>query len=159
MVTKIDVYLNKEEDFYSQFRDTKLSKDLFSYILEECYGENVNNDIEITFYSNFKIIKDRQEKMIDALRRCYGLRVQDEEYYLKRTMIRELLLFGGGVLFLLGYYLLTTVKFFSEFILILGWLSIWESVYSFLFDQLEKKMFIKRLKRIARAKINFVQGK
>ena len=100
--TTIDVKLRKKDEFYSQYNDGKLSKDLAKYLKQECYG---------------------------------------------------------GILFLFIYYLFKRIEVFSEIMLILGWLAIWESTYSFIFNGLSLKIKIKRLKEITKAKINFIQEK
>lgn len=157
MVTKIEVYLEKKEDFYSHFNSLKLSRDLSEYMLEECYGEDVRNEILVVIHHKFLLKDKEKESMIDVLRKNYGMKVQDEEYYFLRNKGMEIILFGGGVLFLLVYYLFKAVDFISEFVLILGWLAIWESVYSILFSGRQKKLYIKRLKKFTKAKIEFKQ--
>ena len=157
--TTIDVKLRKKDEFYSQYNDGKLSKDLAKYLKQECYGEDVNNKIVINIYHKFSLTKKEKDSMIDIIRHNYGMLIQDEEYYLFRNQAMEIILFGGGILFLFVYYLFKRIEVFSEIMLILGWLAIWESTYSFIFNGLSLKTKIKRLKELTKAKINFIQEK
>ncbi len=93
--------------------------------------------------------------MIDCIRRTFGLTVQDEVYYYEtRSNIKTILLIVGIVLIIIYYSQVASIL--REIILILGWLAVWESVYSFLFDLTKDKMRIVRLKELARARVYFV---
>lgn len=155
METLIDVRINKKEEFFSHFSEGRLSRELAHYLLEECYGENVNNKITITFCHNFNLKKREKERIVDMIRAHFGMKVQDEEFYLYRDKGMEFLLFVGGILLLIFYYLFRNIDLVSEIILIIGWLAIWEAVDRFVFNGMEKKMKIKRLKELAKAKILF----
>ena len=95
--------------------------------------------------------------MIDTIRRTFGLKVQDELYYYKKSKFKKTILFLIGIVLIIIYYF-SFVNIIKEIILILGWLSIWESVYSFLTDSKRDYIYIYRLKQYAKARIYFVDS-
>lgn len=160
METLININLDKEEMFYSEYNNQKLSRSLSDYIIHECYGEPIKNNIVINIYCDFKITKDDEEKMINMIRTNYQMYIQDEEFYLNQEYGKEIILFGVGIILLVLYYIIfNKVVLFSEIILILGWLAIWESTSNYLFVIGNKKLKITRLKKIKEAQINFIDNK
>lgn len=158
MQTKITVKLNKKEEFYSNFNNNKLSRDLSDYLIEECYGEKVNNNIVINIHHKFQLSDKEKYHMIDIIRANFGLKVQDEEFYLRYEKSMNLLLIGSGIIFLILYYLIfKNIELISEIFLILSWLVIWEATYSFVFTGFQKRIYIKRLKQLSKSKINFIE--
>lgn len=159
MQTQINIVLNNKNDFYSHFNDTRLSRELSSYIIEECYGENLNNDILINIYHSFQLNSKEKEKMQELIKQNYLVQIQDENYYLKLDNIKELFLFSLGIIFIILYYIFfKKLEIISEIILIIGWLSIWESTYNFLFIGTSRKNKITRLTKLSKAKINFYEN-
>lgn len=155
---EIKVDLNNKESFYSEFNEDKLSNNLNDYIINECYGESTKEDISINIYYNFKISKIEEDKMINVLKNNFQMQIDDEKYYLEHEKVIELLLFSLGILFLILYYaLFRYIEIFSEIILIMGWLAIWESTYTFIFSSFQKEIKIKKLKNIVNANIKFIK--
>ena len=156
MVTQINIVLDKKNDFYSHFNDTRISRELSNYIIEECYGEPINNKIVINIYHSFPLKNVEKEKMQEMLKQNYRVKIQDEQYYLTLDHSKEILLFGLGIILLILYYtFLKNITVISEIILIIGWLAIWEGTYNFLFVGYNKKNKITRLKRLMKAEIKF----
>ena len=94
--------------------------------------------------------------MIELIKQNYGVKIQDEQYYLTLDHSKEILLFGLGIILLILYYtFLKNIELVSEIILIIGWLAIWESTYNFLFVGYNKKNKITRLKKLTKAEVNF----
>lgn len=92
--------------------------------------------------------------MIDTIRRTFGLKIQDELYYYNKSKYKKTILFLIGIVLIVLYYL-SFIDIIKEIILILGWLAIWESVYSFLTDSNRDNIYIYRLKQLSKAKIYF----
>lgn len=96
--------------------------------------------------------------MMDLIRRTFGLRVQDELYYTEKSQNRKVILLVLGVALIILYYC-SIVSILREIILILGWLSIWESVYSLIFDTTNDYVKIARLKELAKSRVYFELSK
>ncbi len=154
--TIISIILNKKEDFYNKYSKNKINNELEEYIFNECYGEIFKNNIRINIYISYKIDDNEKNEMIDTIRRTFGLKVQDELYYYNKARYKKTILFLLGIVFIVLYYLLFS-NIIREIILILGWLAIWESVYSFLTDSNRDYIYIYRLKQLSKAKIYFSQ--
>lgn len=154
MKTIININLNSKEEFYSKYSNQKLSSELTDYIYSECYGENYKNNIIINIYTELKISDTEKNEMIDTIRRTFGLKVQDKLYYYEKAKHKKTILFIVGIVLIIIYYL-SFIEVLSEIILILGWLAIWESVYSFLADSSKDYIYIYRLRKLASAHIHF----
>lgn len=154
MQTIIDINLKKREDFYCKYSNKILNNELKNYIFDSCYGDNYKNKIIINLNMKFKVSDNEKNEMIDVIRRTFGLKVQDELYYFEKSKFKKTILFLIGIVLIIFYYL-AYIGVIREIILILGWLSIWESVYSFLTDSKRNYIYIFRLKQLAKARIYF----
>ena len=157
MKTMININLKKKEDFYSRYSNQKLNSELTDFIYNECYGEDYKNNIVINIYTKLKISNKEKNAMMDTVRRTFGLKVQDELYYYEKAKFKKTILFLIGIVLIVIYYL-SFIEVLSEIILILGWLAIWESVYSFLADSSKDYIKIYRLRRLASSRIYFVDS-
>ena len=157
MKTMININLKKKEDFYSRYSNQKLNSELTDFIYNECYGEDYKNNIVINIYTKLKISKNEKNDMMDTIRRTFGLKVQDELYYYEKAKFKKTILFLIGIVLIVIYYL-SFIEVLSEIILILGWLAIWESVYSFLTDSSKDYIRIYRLRKLASSRIYFLSS-
>lgn len=157
MKTIININLKKKEDFYSRYSNQKLNSELTDFIYNECYGEDYKNNIVINIYTKLKISKNEKNDMMDTIRRTFGLKVQDELYYYEKAKFKKTILFLIGIVLIVIYYL-SFIEVLSEIILILGWLAIWESVYSFLADSSKDYIHIYRLRKLASSRIYFLSS-
>ena len=156
MKTKISLKLNSKEQFFSDYNEERLARSISAYLMEECYGEPINNDIEITIYHGFKLKDTEEEEMKKSIQMNFEAKIKDEEYYCNLEKAKEAMMFTLGIVILILYYIiLKNVTLLSGIALILGWLAIWESTYSFLFDRLARLSKIKRLSKLASAKVVF----
>ena len=157
MKRTININLKKKDDFYSRYSNQKLSSELTEFIYNECYGEDYKNNIIINIYTKLKISNKEKNAMMDTVRRTFGLKVQDELYYYEKAKFKKTILFLIGIVLIVIYYL-SFIEVLSEIISILGWLAIWESVYSFLADSSKDYIKIYRLRRLASSRIYFVDS-
>ena len=157
MQTVIDINLKKKADFYSTYSSKRLNPELTEYIYNECYGEDYKNKVIINIYTNLKISDQEKNAMMDTIRRTFGLKVQDELYYYEKAKYKKTILFLIGIVLIVIYYL-SFIEVLSEIILILGWLAIWESVYSFLADSSKDYIRIYRLRKLASSRIYFLSS-
>lgn len=154
MYTDIDIYLKEKSNFYSKYGKDRISKELFNYIYDECYGENYKNKIRINIYTEEELDDEDKHKMMDIIRRTFGLRVQDELVYYERNKDSKAILFLIGLALIILYYV-AKINILREIILILGWLAIWESTYSFLTDSKKDYIHIYRLKQLSNARVYY----
>ena len=157
MQTVIDINLKKKADFYSTYSSKRLNPELTEYIYNECYGEDYKNKVIINIHTNLKISDQEKNAMMDTIRRTFGLKVQDELYYYEKAKYKKTILFLIGIVLIIIYYL-SFVDILREIILILGWLAIWESVYSFLVDSSKDYVHISRLRRLSASRIYFASN-
>ena len=127
---QITVNLNSLEDIYHPFSKNTLNPTLASFIYEE--KEEIIKLIHVNFIAEWK-----EEKIKNTLANAF-----------------RGILFFAGIIILLFIYLIK-VEFLHEFLLILGWLAIWESVYDFLFVEMKEKNKRKRYQMISQSKIVF----
>ena len=154
MYTEIDIYLKEKSNFYSKYGKDILSKELFNYIYDECYGENYKSKIKINIYAEEELNDEEKHKMMDIIRRTFGLRVQDELVYYESAKDKKAVLFLIGIALIILYYI-ALIQILREIILILGWLCIWESTYSFITDSKKDYIHICRLKQLSNARVYY----
>jgi hypothetical protein len=152
--TTINIVLENKKDFYSKFSDKILNQDLFDYIFNECYGENYKNNVIINIYTKKELSSTEKNNMMDMVRRTFGLKVQDELYYYNSGKDKKIILFLVGIALIIIYYL-SFINVLRELILILGWLAIWESTYSFLSDTKRDYIYIYRLRKLSNCRVYF----
>ena len=154
MYTTINIVLKNKNDFYSKFSDNILNKELLDYIYNECYGKSIKNKVIVNIYTHKPLSDNEKNIMMDMIRRTFGLQVQDELYYYDKSKDKKIALFLTGIALIILYYL-SLVNVLKELILILGWLAIWESTYSFVSDTKKDFIHIIRLKKISNARVYF----
>lgn len=152
------VTLNDKNSYKNPFNDNKLSQDLSDYILDECKGLTYNNELELHIKANFHFSQEEKIKLINIIRSNYGLYIRENIIYMDHLIRKNIFLFLGGCLFILLSFALEQVSsVISEIILIIGWVGIWEVVYSAFFSDYKKRMEIKRLKQLTNSKIVFLK--
>ena len=87
--TIISIILNDKNNFYSLYSNNKLNKELEDYIFSECYGDNYKNNIRINIYTKMQLGNSEKNKMIDTIRRTFGLKIQDELYYYNKSKYKK----------------------------------------------------------------------
>lgn len=152
---EILVNLNKKRDFYNKYSKEKLSNLLSEFIYNESLEGKVGEKIVINIECKEKISNEEKEKMIDMVRRHFGIMVQDLLLtYDKEQSLKAILLVIGIFLILLYYMKIATIL--KDIILMTGWVSICGSVYGLIFSKTENDIKIKRLKALASARIYFI---
>lgn len=152
----IQIMLNLDslENIYHPFSKNTLNPTLASFIYEECFGYPAKNSIEIYISSKTPFTDDEKEKIANLIHANFKAELEEEK--IKNTFsntFRTILFFLGVLLLILIYWV--QIEFFHEFLLILGWLAIWESVYDFLFVEMKERIKRKRYQKISKSKIIF----
>ena len=154
----IEVVLNSKKDYISQFHDKKISKELSDYILNECKAFKPNEKLEIHVFSN-NMSAEEKHNFIDMVRENYGIDIRELCILSEKKNISNLLCLLFGIIALFLNLLVDIIPIVSEFVLIFGWVLIWEGIYNILFDGLKTRMMIKRLKKLTSCKIKFIEKK
>lgn len=142
---EIELKLENKNDFYNNYNKNRINPNIISYIMEECYGESLSKGVTINISASFSITDNDKIVMEEIIRNNYDAKIKDENYYWNREKALGLMLLGLGIIFILIYYLgIKRIEVLSELTLILGWLAIWESIFSIISNCLQRRMKIKR---------------
>lgn len=152
---KITLNINSINDLYHPFSKNTLNPVLASFIYEECFGSNFKNDIVIYITSNNVLTEANRKIIIDLIHNNFKAELEEEKIKNKLVSTFRTILFFIGISILLFVYLIK-LDFLHEFLLIIGWLAIWESVYDFLFVETKAKAKRKRYQKISQSKIIFM---
>lgn len=157
MKNQIIINIKDKEDYTSPYNQEKLHPELLSYILEEHKGISLHQDIEFIIKSPTTFTPEEQKKFITILRSDLGQDIKESYLIMKIISIRSILLFFLGILFIVFSFYLSkfSTSVFSEVLLIVGWVGIWESTYILLFDNTHTRVKIKHYKKLVSAKVLF----
>lgn len=156
----IDIYLHHEHDYKSFFNENKLSNKLSMYIIDECKGFPYNCDLELHFKTDFELTSSEKIKIRSMIRSNFDGEVRENIIYMDKLFKKDILLFLFGCLFILiAVNIEKNSPVISEIILIIGWVGIWEVIYSVFFSDYKKRLEIKRYKQLSNSKITFSVNK
>lgn len=148
--------LDNKNVYKNPFNENKLSDSLSNYILEECKGFNYNSEIEIHIKANFEVSREEKINIINMIRSNYGNDIKENNIYMNHLTKRNIIFFIAGCLITAYSFVIEkSSPIISEIVLIIGWISIWEVLYSLFFSESKKRLEIKRLKQLANSKIIF----
>lgn len=156
--TIIEISFDEKDDYINQFNNTKLSNSLSNYILEECRGKSLSNRITLNVKANFKISNKEKEEFIKMVHENYKDDLKEYTLILKHSNLKKIIIFFIGIILIyLSYFKeISSNEVISEVILIIGWVAIWEAAYTWLFESDKNRIKAKRLKQLAKCKINFI---
>ena len=156
--TIIAISFDEKDDYINQFNNNKLSNSLSNYILEECRGKSLANRITLNVKTNFKISVQEKEEFIKMVHENYKTDLEEYVLILKHSNLKKILIFFIGVILIyLSYFKeISNNEVISEVILIIGWVAIWEAAYTWFFESDKNRIKAKRLKQLAKCKINFI---
>lgn len=151
---EIHVNLKSLEDLFHPFSKNTLNPTLTSFIYEECFGYLAKNNIQIFISSNQSFSDKEKETIAKLIHSNFKTELEEEKIKNKLSNTFRTILFITGILILLFVYFIQ-IEFVHEFLLILGWLAIWETVYDFLFMEMKERNKRKRYQKISESKIIF----
>lgn len=154
---KIEIDINSKRDFISDYNENTLEPNLRDFILNELVGYSVKEKLHIDIKSKEKLSEEEQEKFIKVLRKEFKECLADLELEVKYSNYKRISLLLIGVLGIFINYQFNQYlgEVLAEIFTIIGWVAIWELVYSILFTALSRRRNIKRYKQIIKANINF----
>ena len=151
----INIELNKKEDYINKFNNKRISLDLDNYILNEAKTVKLTDKITIEIDSKFKLTEEEQKDLISMIKLSYKEDLDELLMYEKKIMSKAIILMLIGVIILLAYYLSNNLFFVSEFILIIGWLMIWEAADGLIFSRTENRVKQTRRRQLIHSNIYF----
>ena len=156
----INITVDNLDDITNKFNNTTLSDELSDYIYNECKGNSLRENIKINIHTSKQFTDEEKEKIVDMIRSNYGIDIKENMLYIKYTNIKGLILFIVGIFLICIYNFLNNFElaWIPETILIISWVVIWEAVYNFIFLEVQKRIEIKRLKKLTNCKIDFILG-
>lgn len=149
----IKVTLNKKEDYLNKYNNKRISKELNDYILEECKAIDINNNIEIQINTNFKMDEREKNHLVDIIRETYGLDISDIEELLRKLYFINALMIIFGIIILIIWFLIRNIPILAEFVLIIGWILIWEGINNIMYQTVKNAIKVKRRKKLTTCKI------
>ena len=150
----IKIHLNNSNDYKNQYNEEILSYHLSNYILEELKGIDTKQKIEFNISTEFEINELEKNTLVDMIRNNFGADISEiMNVAKKQRMIHYLILMISIVLITISSIL--QMKLLAQFILILGWVLLGESICNFLYKGMEINHKISRRKQIVNAKIIF----
>ena len=151
----IEITLNRKDDYLNKYNEKRISKELNDYILEECRGIDLKNNIEIHINTNFEMNDEEKNNLVDMIRENYGVDISDIEELLKKLYIINTIMILAGIVFLIIWFISSNIPVLSEFILIIGWILIWEGINNIMYQTVKNAIKIKRRKKLTNCKIVF----
>lgn len=150
----IKIHLNDFNDYKNQYNEEILSYHLSNYIIEELKGIDTKQKIEFNISTTFEINELEKNTLVDMIRNNFGADISEiMNIAKKQRMIHYLILIISIILITISSIL--QMKLLAQFILILGWVLLGESICNFLYKGMEINHKISRRKQIVNAKIVF----
>ncbi len=156
--TIIEISFDEKDDYINQFNENKLSNDLSNYILDECRGKSLANRITLNVKVNFKMSSKEKEEFKKMIHENYKSDLEEYMLILRHSNLKKMIVFFIGIILIYLHYFkdISDNKVISEVILVIGWVAIWEAAYTWLFENSKNRIKTKRLKQLAKCKINFI---
>lgn len=153
----INLIIQNKEDFYDKFNTNRLSKELGDYLYNNSLQFSLKETLSISIITTFKLEKREQEEIVDMVREHFGLSVRETLNYYKFNRVKKLILFILGILLICCAHF-TELRhdfIFSEVLLIIGWVAIWEVFENIILVETKKRFKLKYLKKLVKCKILF----
>ncbi len=154
----IDITLDNMDDASSIYNDDILNEELSDYILKQAMGIFPKQKVIIKIKPLFEINQSEKEKLVDMIRKNYGIDIRESLIRRKYELIKKIILMLVGTVFILVSELLESngIMLMPEIFLIISWVAIYEAIYSFIFVDTKEMIKTKRLKKLTNCKIEFI---
>lgn len=154
----IDITLDNMDDASSIYNDDILNEELSDYILKQAMGIFPKQKVIIKIKPLFVINQSEKEKLVDMIRKNYGIDIRESLIRRKYELIKKIILMLVGTVFILASELLESngIMLMPEIFLIISWVAIYEAIYSFIFVDTKEMIKTKRLKKLTNCKIEFI---
>lgn len=151
----ITIYTDDIKKVVSHFNDNIITEELNNYIIHQCRGLSVNGKLTLNFVGSLN--NEEQEIIKKAIRNYYKFHI---EHYQNIDKYDEWIRLGLLVLGVLFIFISRKFEYIiNEFLLIIGWVAIWELAYDILFEKRKRKREYLRYRQIYSSKIEFLKEK
>ncbi|QSZ42207.1 hypothetical protein GJV85_08805 [Sulfurimonas aquatica] len=150
----IEINLKKYEDAFNEFEYFKTSEvrrlnpDLIEYIDDILSENGLNNKLKIIVYIDEKYDKSQVEKIKSSLSRIYNKKEaelkKERDENLKKGIIYLII---GSTMLIASNLINKETELLKEIFLIGGWVFVWESFYSVIFESMKISNIIKKYKK------------
>lgn len=154
MKKTINISLKEPCDYKNKYNEKILSYQLSNYILEELKGIDTKQTIEFDISTKFEINEKEKNNLVDMIRNNFGADISEIMNIAKKQRMIHYLIFIISIV-LISISSVIPVKLLAQFILILGWVLLGESICNFLYKGMETNHKIARRKQIVNAKVIF----
>lgn len=141
----IRIDLDSELELYEKYNSAIASRDLIEYILEHAKEANKKDIIKITIYK-----KNISQDTIKIIKNGLKSKYKRNYFHKKSNDIKQVFMLLGGALSL-AISTLIKETIFNEIALIGGWVLIWETIESNIFDDSKTKMENKLIEKILKS--------
>lgn len=147
----INIEVNDIKNILNEFNKESITNELNNYILTQCKNKKLDKKLTLNFIGK---ISDREKELIGkAIHKHYK---KLEQYYIdidNKDNLYQLLFILIGVLIIYSAQYMRGV--FNEFLIILGWVLIWEAFHDIFFGRVSRKIKLKVYRKLARCNIDF----
>lgn len=150
----IKIHLNERTDYINKYNQRILSYDLSNYILEELKGISTKQKIKFNISTDFEISDLEKTNLVDMIRNNFGADISEIINISKKHQIINCLILLISIILITIYSTLNT-EILAQYILILGWVLMEQTICYFLYKGTEFNHQISRRKQIVNAKIFF----
>lgn len=154
----IDIVLNDMDDALSKYNNNILSEELENYIYKESINIK-NKNIVIRIKTLFDISDNDKNKLMKMIIDSFKINIKENLLHMRHANIKRCLLMIIGTIFVLASELtdFSGIFLIPEIFMIIGWVGIWEAVYSLFFEDTKMRIRNKRYKQIYKSKIEFIK--
>lgn len=156
----ISIYIKEIDDFYDEYDadDITISDDIISFI--DGRVANISNKYSIILEFDTPILtEDEKNKITTIIRSHYGLQSSSRQALLDTNKMKAFIFFLIGIVFLLLSSSIDYGDLVREILLIVGWVSIWETASVLLMDTVKIKASTKNIDRLFNADIRYIERK
>ena len=147
----ITIYTNNIKEIVSHFNENLITEELSNYIMHQCLGLSVRGKLTLNFVG--RLNSKEQEIIKKAIHNYYKFHIEHYKNIDKYDEWIRLALLLFGIIFIFASQKFDYVV--NEFLLIIGWLAIWELSYDILFDKRTRTRNYLRYKQIYNCEIEF----
>jgi len=153
-VEEINIYIDNIDEIFNMFDCTDISDELATYIENRC-SRIKKNELVINIYTKDDLENVIKDKIVDAIRKHFGLETKYNLLESNRRKIANMLLIIAGVLIILLKNLVPLFNTIFDILDIIGCFIIWESAYNLIFTDNEEDRKTDRSKKISNCLIKF----
>ena len=140
-VIRIDLV---EEDFVEKYDTSIVNHNLIDYIIKKTMYLDKNDNIKFVIYNKCNLGLEIKDKIIEGLNTEFEKTINEHQ----RNNFLQVMLLTLGVIFLFLSTLISEEFIWTEVLVIIGWVPIWEMIDLELFKEFRgrrKKALIERL--------------